>query len=99
MPASLNFAQDPFDTCGPSVGDRIAIPRGQELIDGAVQFVHVAKGTPPDGLLFELRKPPFDEVEPARACRDKVQHEARTLLKPGTDPLVAMDGIVVEDQV
>ena len=39
--------------------------------------------------MFEFGKPAFDEIEPARAGRDKVEREARSLAQPRADPRVA----------
>src|SRR5262249_8519401 len=64
-----------------------------------LQFFDTAKGPAPDGLLFEFGKPALDEIEPAGTGRNKMKHEAWSLTQPSANPLVTVDGIVVEDQV
>lgn len=93
LATSFHFGEDAVDARGPYVGNRFVIPRRKELIDCALEFVDAAKDPTPDGLLFELREPAFDEIEPTGTGWDKVQHEAGALAQPSADARVAMKRI------
>ena len=95
LAAAFDLAENAFNACGPGVRDGVLVPGDEELFDGSVQFLDTAEYASLDCLLLEFGKPALNEVEPARAGRDEMQRETRALAKPGADPLVSMDRIVV----
>lgn len=99
MSAAFNLGEDSLNAGGPSVGQRVIVPSGEELVDGGVQFGDATKRATSNGLLLKLGEPALDEVEPARTGGDEVQHKARALPQPRTDAFVAVDGIVVQDKM
>ncbi len=61
--------------------------------------MHAAKGPTADRLRAQFAKPPFDQVQPTGAGRDKVRHDARVALEPGPHVLVRMRPIIVHDDM
>jgi len=83
MASPAGFAEQTYETSGmnafdagrPNEGSGLSVPRPEEIDNGALQLVQAAKDPAPHGLLFEFDGPTFDQVEPAGAGGDEVQHE------------------------
>lgn len=99
LAAAFDLGEDSVDTRSPSIVHRFIVPCGEELIDSLLELLDAAEGAAPDGLLLQLGKPALDKTEPAGAGRDKMQHETWALAQPDSDAGVAVDGVVIENQV
>ena len=77
-----DLLQNVLECCGPHERPGVLVRESNELVDGCDQFRHALEDAAPDALTRDLPEPSFDQVEPARAGRDEVRHEARMTFQP-----------------
>lgn len=99
LAAARKLGQNGFHGGGPDKRLRLLVPSQQELPDGSDEIGHAIDGTSADGLLGELSKPAFDEIEPTAAGGHKVRDKAGMFPQLGLCLVVTVGSVVVEHQV
>ena len=99
LPASRQFAADRFDRRCPHERLRLLVPGFEELVDRPLEVGDADEGAAANAFAGELSEPSFHQVEPARAGRDEVRHEARMTFEPGLHLGMLVRAVVVEHQM
>ena len=98
-PGLLDLSQNLCSRRSPLIPSGMAVAFGQVSFDGAYQLGDTGEAALPDGLLGQIGKEAFHQIQPRTAGGSKVQMEAGMAAQPVAYPGVFVSGVVVHDQV